>query len=121
MTQAIIETRRHRADHLHSTLGLKTAFRFFKSWTDSKTTPAPVTPGHERIQMLKSSSIKRTSAAGKIATFRKRELVTVYLESVNIIVVCVCECCLRRKAKKGHGGAGLVEDMLLQSDINLSE
>lgn len=45
--------------------------------------------------MLKSSSIKRTSAEGKIATFRNRELVTVYLESV-----------FEEKAKKGHGGAG---------------
>lgn len=50
--------------------------------------------------MLKSSPIKRTSAAGKIATFRNRELVTVYLESVNIIVVCVCARCLRRKQKR---------------------
>lgn len=81
--------------------GLKLHLDFFFGWKEgAKTPPVPVTLSHERIQMLKSSSIKRTSAVGKIASFWNRELVTVYLESVNNIVVCVCARCLRRKQKR---------------------
>lgn len=108
MTRAIIEIRRHRADHLHSMSGLKTAFRFFKSSAER----SKDTAGSGHAEPREDSDVKVffykkniSCGGGEIATFRNGELVTVYLESVNIVVVCVCVCvlCLRRKQKRGHG------------------